>query len=134
MKREEVKSFLVGELRNVPTREVCRSLTKEDLQVIAKWGLRFMPIEAFLEEDVLFFTADEIPDLWFQLVLYFILNTKRYENSIVYYDDAKIWDMSDVKTLERMQRTKELLGIDDEIAVTEIEEFLDYVYSDKADF
>ena len=133
--RETVKAFLREQLKQVPTREVCRHLAKEDLQVIAQYGLRFEPVEAFLEANSLFFTAGEISDLWFQLVLYFMLNTKRYENAMVYYDDARIWDLADDATAKRLQKTKELMEIgDEEIALTELDQFLAYVQLEKADF
>lgn len=134
MDRNEIVKDLFETLRDkVPARSVCRILSRGVVEAMGR-RIDFKPLNDFLDVTDLCLNVESIPkDLWFEFVLYLILDVTVTGCEI---EDWEIFNLDAPKTEEKVYAIREFfeIGEDSSISKIALEDFLAYAKSNRADF
>lgn len=133
MQRQETLRVFFEELRNhVPDRDCLICATRAEVLRMAK-EIDFEPLDEFLQCYDLELKKAEIPnDLWFELVLYIILNALMTNWEWL---DKEIFDFNDEGIEEKIKEIKNILDNNNAyICDLSIDKFIEYAVSGKPNF
>ncbi len=124
--RKKAIENLFRELEKIPSPKKCEKLKRIHLN--------FECVEAFLEENSLAISFEEIPEKkWFQFISFWILNTDWWgKHSARFYSNDKIFDLADEKIRWKLnQIMSNFPACKGQISCICLEDWLNYVASNQ---